>query len=309
MKTVISLFLLVTSMGMQSSSAATPADESGEYYALIASMTSHVIASLNLSSGEVKILHSFEKDEGPKGIAIDRKGNLYVSLRYGGMNVLRLTPKENESGFLVSDFTGLIGKYGPGKLRITDKGELLVAGGTMGMIYRFNVVNGRETTPMAPRRMNIVVGLDAAGNEAYTVEIFGRKLARFELTPRSAKSFWLSKRPEPSLKRCSGIAAGPDKNLLVTNTENSVIAEFSSETGKHLGVFFDLKPEGASSSSDIRYVPELKCYFITAGKSIFKIDTTGKLLRKYQMTSDVNGGSAIVIVNKQHLAKSLADKL
>ncbi len=296
-------------MGVHASTTAAPTDGSDEYYALIASMTSHVIASINLSSGEIKTLHSFEKEEGPKGIAVDQKGNLYVSLRYGGMNVLRLTPKEDDAEFRVNDFTGLIGRYGPGKLRITDKAELLIAGGTMGMIYRYNVTNGRETTPMAPNHMNTVVGLDAAGNEAYTVEIFGRKLAKFELMPRSAKAFWLSKKPESSLNRSTGIAIGHNGNLLVTNTENSVISEFSNKTGKHLGVFFDLKPEGASSSSDIRYVPKLKCYFITAGNSIFKVDNTGKLLRKYQLNSDVKGGTAIVIVNKKQLAKSLAHKL
>ena len=259
----------------QASDGKADRDKEGEYFVLIASMPSHVIAAVNLDTGKVEILHTFKNEEGPKGIAVDQAGNLYVSLRYGGQNVLRLTPKEGEAGFNIDDFTGVIGRYGPGKLRMTDEGELLIAGGTMGMIYRYNISNGRERVPTAAANMSTVVGIDYSGSEAYAVEVFGLKLAKFEGVKQKAKVSWLSRKAEPSLKRSTGIAAGHDKNLLVTNTQSSVISEFSSVTGKPVGVFFDLKTVGVSAAGDIRYVPELKSYFVLAGGAIFNIDLQG----------------------------------
>ncbi len=281
----------------------------GGYYVLIASMESNVIAALNLSSGEVKILHAFKASEGPRGIAVDQSGKLYASLRYGGQNVVSLSAKEGKEGFVVEDFTGLIGRFGPGKLRMRGVDELLIAGGTMGVIYRYDVQSGRETTPIAAKDMSIVVGLDVVGDEAYVIEVFERKLAKFELAERSARAFWLSAKAEPSLKRSMGLAVGHHANVLVANTQKSTISEFSSETGKHTGVFFDMKTVGLSSASDIHYVPAMKSYFVAAGGAVFRIDTAGKLIRKYPLGDKVKGGSAIVVVDKEQLAKVLAAKL
>jgi DNA-binding beta-propeller fold protein YncE len=278
------------------------------YFALVASMTSEAIASVNLDSGEVKVLHQFKEKTGPRGIAVDPAGTLYVGLRYGGMNVIQMTPKV-EGGFEVKDHSGRVGPFGAGKLRISSKGELLITGDATGSIFRFDLKAGKPNGAVGPDNMGNAVGLDATGDEVYVVEVFGGRIAKLQLRNSSAKETWLTKQLEPSLKRSTGIAVGHNGNLFVTNTESSVIPEFSQKTGEFVGAFFDLKEIGASAANEIRYVPSLKSYFVMSEGNILQLDLNGKLVRKYPLTPAISGGQAVEVVNKAQVAKVLADQL
>ncbi len=282
---------------------------SARHFVLLASMPSEVIAALDLDSGEVTVLHHFSDKQGPKGIAMDSSGNLYVSVRYGGKNVLKLIPKKGERGFQVESFTGQFGRYGPGKLRMQAADELFIAGDSMGMIYRYQTRSGREGRPMAAKGMSSVLGLDVRGNDLYAVEIFGLKLVKFALDEKNTNAQWLSLEAEKSLKRSSGITIGPDGNILITNTQKSTISEFSTSSGKFTKLFFDLKSVGISSASDICYASALNAYLVAAGGVVVKLDAEGKLLQKYALGKEVKGASAIMVVDEKQLPKALADQL
>lgn len=289
----------------------SPAGKTGGlngYFALVASLVSDAVASVNLDSGDVKVLYKFKEQAGPRGIAVGPSGALYVGLRYGGMNVVRLTP-EAGGGFDVGDYCGRISSFGSGKLRISDKGELLVAGDTTGSISRFDLETGRPNGMVGPDEMGNVVGLDIAGNEVYVVEALGQRIAKLKLRSSSARETWLTGQPEPSLKRPTGIAVGHNGNLFVTNTESPIIPEFSQRTGEFVGTFFDLKGVGASSANEIRYLPGLKSYFVLSQGKILQLDPNGKLLREYPLAPTIGDGTALAVVNKAQVAKGLAGKL
>lgn len=289
----------------------SPAAKNGspdEYFALVAAMSSEEIASVNLDSGEVKVLHKFQEKTGPRGIAVDPSGTLYVGLRYGGMNVIQMTPKA-EGGFDVKDHSGRVGPFGAGKLRISSKGELLITGDATGSIFRFDLKAGKPKGAVGLDDMGNAVGLDVVGDEVYVVEVFGGRIAKLQLRNSSAKEEWLTKQLEPSLKRSTGIAVGHNGNLFVANTESSIIPEFSQKTGEFVGVFFDVKETGAAAADEIIYVSSLKSYFVMAWGNLLKLDLNGKLLRKYPLTPAISGGQAVSVVNKAQVAKALADQL
>jgi len=280
------------------------------YFILVASMTSDLIASVNLDSGDVKILYKFPEKAGPRGIAAVKSGTIYVALRYGGMNVQKMTPKEGaDGGFDVEALSGRIGPYGPGKMRITSKGDLLIAGDAAGGVLRFDLNSMKPKPSVTLESLTNAVGIDVSGDEAFLVEVFGGRIAKLKLKKNDAKGEWLTPRPDAVLQRSTGIAVGHNKNLFVANSESSLIPEFSMETGELIGEFVDMKEMGVSMASDIRYVSELSSYFIMAQGSIFRIDTKGELLRKYPMPGFVMGGPAIAVIRKKGLSKLLADQL
>ncbi|MFK5922639.1 MAG: hypothetical protein QM496_10700 [Verrucomicrobiota bacterium] len=286
----------------------TDQESDDEYYVLVASMASDAVASVNLESGEVKILHEFKEKSGPRGIAVGKSGVIYLGLRYGGMNVIALTPKD-EGGFDVKDQSGRVGEFGAGKLRINEKEELFIAADAAGIVYRFSLKAGKPMGMIGADGMGNVIGLDVVEDEVYAVEVFGGRIAQMKLRNSSAKSTWVMRGIEPSLKRSTGIAVGHNGNFFVSNTESSIIPEISQKTGDMVNAFFDLKEVGLSAANDIRYVAALKNYFIMSQGEILRLDINGKLIRRYPLAPTVKGGPAIVVVNKKNLVKALADQL
>ena len=277
-------------------------------YVLFASMASEVIASLNLGTGEVKIIHKFEEQTGPRGIAVLQSGEIYVGLRYGGMNVIKMTPLE-EGGFKIEEKSGRVGPYGAAKLRITEKGDLLVSGDATGGIFQFNLESGNPKPLTRQISIGNAVGLDVSGDTVYMVEVFGGRIARFKLKEHDALEDWLVSEPDAAMKRSTGITIGHNENLFVTNTDSSIIPEYSRKNGEYLGVFYDVKESGSGAADEIRYFPALNGYIVSSGGNFLWLDTEGNLVRKYPMAPKINGSQAFVVVNKKQLAPILADKL
>jgi sugar lactone lactonase YvrE len=211
------------------------------------SSSSLAIATRSLAPGQAEPIHSFAEGENPEGIAIDRQGHLYVSLRgvlAGGVrssSVVKIDPQEGTLEVLVTlDEDVPLGLEGALGVVVDSKGDVYVAlvsgDPTTHGVWRIDPdgsamrLPGSETIAF-PNALTF----DARGNLYVTNTVLG-EVWRFP-NGEGPGEVWIQ---DPALADpgnpllpapigANGIAFAPPRTLYVANTEGALLAEIPIE--------------------------------------------------------------------------------
>jgi len=242
---------------------------------LVAATGTDNIGVIDLATGRTGIFTDLPEGEGhnPRGIVVAPDGSVFISNNGGNESVYRVVPGDGQ--FDLVEFAGPFERFGPGHLAIAPGGNLLVAGDDQDRVFRYDIESGNLLDSFASGNGN-VMGLALDGNTLYVAEIFQSTIQRFDLStiPAQGADFIRDSR----LDRIFGITLGHDNNLLVSDTSQPFIYEYSLDTGQFLRNFINLADFGLGSSPDIKYLPESDTYVIPVDEGLLQFDTSGNLI-------------------------------
>lgn len=244
---------------------------------IIAGFASDNILSYNVNDGTVEVVAALNADDRPRGIAVDADLNIYVALRGGSQNVLKLV-RGGGGEYEVTSFTSSIGGFGPGLIDFTEGGELIVAGDASRELLRYDGATGELIDTFTHSGCCNIVGLLVDKQYAYAGEYFQQRILRFDLAMEPVQGeIFIPATDE--LDRPLGMTVGADGTLVVVNVTSTAIQEFSPADGAFIRTFRDLEDLGVPGAVDIHYEPTIECYFVSAvGDSVFQFDRGGTLL-------------------------------
>ena len=273
---------------------------------LVAGFGSDNVVKFDVTSGAAEVLANLVANDRPRGIAVDAQGDIYVSLRGGTQNVVKLIPDPGGSGELIPiGFTESIRGFGPGLISFNDEGELIVAGDASRVVFRHDGTTGDLIDSFTHSGCCNLVGLMVGGAYVYAGEYFQRKIFRCDLSTDPVECVLLISTTN-NLDRPLGMTIGHTGNLFVANSLSSLIQEFDIDDGTFLGTFKDLSKFGLSGATDIHYDPGLGNYFISSGSSVYRVDANGDLIATYQ-SEDLVGAYGLAVVAEAQGCLCLAD--
>lgn len=235
------------------------------------------IASFDLTTGRSGIFATMPPDQGhsPRGLVVAPDGSVFIGNLNGNERVYRITPGPGD--FVYREFAGPFPRFGPGHLAIDPGGRLVVASDDDGRVFRYDLATGELVDAFSSGTGN-VLGLALDGNTLYISEIFQGTIQRFDLSrvPAQGADFI---NDSNRLERIFGLTVGHANNLLVADTMQPVIFEYSLTTGQWLRNFIDLAAVGLGSAQDIHYSPESRAYLVPNGSGVYQFDTAGRFVR------------------------------
>lgn len=201
----------------------------------------------SLAPGQVEPIHSFAEGESPEGIAIDRQGHLYVSLRgvlAGGVrssSVVKIDPQGGTPEVLVTlDENIPVGLEGALGIVVDPKGDVYVAlvsgDPTTHGVWRIDPDGSTMRLPGSEAiAFPNALAFDARGNLYVTNTVLG-EVWRFP-NGEGPGEVWIQ---DPALADpgnpllpapigANGIAFAPPRTLYVANTEGALLAEIPIE--------------------------------------------------------------------------------
>jgi hypothetical protein len=250
---------------------------------LVVGNKSDNVIQFELADGRSTVLAKLATGSQPWGLAVNRQGEIFVGLRGGNKNIVRLvagSTGDTTGPLVASDLTERIGRFGPGLMAFDRRGLLNVAADTQRSVHRYDASSGRLVESLRLRSANLM-GLTVVGDSVFAAENFQKSIVKFNLmADPPAGELFVNK--SDHLDHAHGMTIGHNGNLYVSNLRNGLIQEFNIKTGGFVRTLIDVHTLGGGPVKALQYEPRLGRYFVTSDDSVYEVAPDGALTSRFQ---------------------------
>ena len=254
-------------------------EDSPDSIVLLTGFDSDNVVALNLDSGKVMELIQLEDEARPRGVAQSSTGDIFVSLRGSGRNVLKFSMTDGKIS--AQPITGTIGRYGPAQLLMSVDDELFAACDSTHQIRRFSGGGELLETYQGSIGGN-VCGIAIYDKHLFSAHLFEGSISKTPLSGAGEMERIFKDRDV--IDRPYALTVTRDGDLLVSAYEgDGRVRKIDRESGEYLGDFLDLDSSNISGVSAMLYHAQRDSYLIGKDYSVIEFGSDGKEIQRYVM--------------------------
>ena len=243
------------------------------YDIVVTGYESSNLVAIDLETMNSTVIHQFDADYEPFDVTMREDETLFVSLRGPHDKVVKLTP--NGSSWNATDFTGVVGNYGPGHLGFDSSGRLLVAGDTERVVFIFNPNNGKITDTFTNTGCCNIVGMKVQQQKAYVSEYFQGRVwvANLQSSPISTT---LLINDQANLAKIHGIELDTYGRLYVASADTETVGVYDAQTGQWIESW-----NAGSEVRDVFFHEPMDSLFAATNLGLVQFSMSGTLINTW----------------------------
>jgi outer membrane protein assembly factor BamB len=240
---------------------------------IVAGFHSDNVVEFDLSTGASREIINSIGD--PRGLTVNSQGDIFVGLRNGTQNILKLT-NDGNGNYASSNFTNNpFGQFGPGMFEFHSNGNLFVAGDNSMTLFEFNGSTGSLIRSFSITGTSTVLGLTINDDDLFVAEYFADQIQKYDISSPPYSGSHIIDDPV-NLSRPLGITYNHVDNWLTIANETTGQIQLYDDNNDYVGLLFTaVDPRG------IIFDDLTETYFLSDDDSVIQIDRTGAILNTF----------------------------